>query len=179
MLFPEILLIAATAIATDRVPSEVSDLFVVNADAAVATIEPVTHDLRLISLPSLQYALTIRPKCAAGMHAEAMSVSIADTRKTYSGDEVRQRLVEISLKIPRRQIGPIPIQEFCRAGQAGDDEGVLHIRDVFTAQLSLRCADEKARSIVYVSQPLDVTLQCRRQETTRPSGGQDASSPVR
>lgn len=177
---PVILLIAATAFVTDRVSPEVSSLFVVKADAAVATIEPLTDGRRLISLPSLQYALTVRPECAAGMRAEAMSVSIADTRETYSDDEIRQQqLVEISLRIPRQQIGPIPIQEFCRAGHADDDdEDVLHIRDVFTAQLSLRCADENSRSIVYVSHPLDVALQCREQDETRASDDQDASSPA-
>jgi len=173
---PAILLIAAATFVTDRVPSEFSSLFVVKADAAVATIEPVTDDRRLISLPSLQYALTVRPNCAAGMRAEAMSVSIADTRTTYSGEEIsKQPLVEISLGIPRQQIGPIPIQRFCRAGQAEEDESMLHIRDAFTAHLSLRCADENTRSIVYASQPLDVALECRKQDESRMSGDQDAS----
>ncbi len=173
-----IFLIAATALVTDGVSSETSSLFVVKADAAVATIEPVTDDRRLISLPSLQYALLVRPTCAAGMRAEAMSVSIADTRKTYSGDEIsEQPVVEISLSLPRQQIGPIPIQTFCRAGQAAGDESVMHIKDAFTAHLSLRCADETARSIVYASQPLDVALECQKTDETRASGGQDASPP--
>lgn len=179
MPIPAILLIAATAFVTDSVPSGVSSLFVVKANAAVAAIEPVTDDRRLISLPSLQYALTVRPRCAAGMRAEAMSVSIADTQRTYSGDEISQQMLfEISLSIPRQQIGPIPIQRFCRAGQAGKDEGesVLHIKDAFTAHLSLRCADENARTIVYASQPLDVALECRKHDAALTPGDQDASS---
>ena len=172
-----ILLLAATAFVTDRGPSEVSSLLVVKANAAIAAIEPVTDDRRLISLPSLQYELTVKPSCAAGMRAEAMSVSIADTQRTYSGDEISQQAIfEISLSIPRQQIGPIPIQRFCRAGQSGEGERVLHIEDAFTAHLSLRCADENARSIVYASQPLDVALECRKQDATLPSGDQDASS---
>ena len=112
------------------------------------------------------------------MRAEAMSVSIADTQRTYSGDEISQQtLFEISLSIPRQQIGPIPIQRFCRAGK-GEDEGesVLHIRDAFTAHLSLRCADENARTIVYASQPLDVALECRKHDAALTPGNQDASS---
>lgn len=181
MQIPAILLIAATAFVTDSVPAEVSSLFVVKANAAVAAIEPVADDRRLISLPSLQYALTVRPSCAAGMRAEAMSVSIADTQRTYSGDEISQQMLfEISLSIPRQQIGPIPIQRFCRAGRAGKDEdageSVLHIKDAFTAQLSLRCANENARSIVYASQPLDVALECRKHDAALTPGDQDASS---
>jgi hypothetical protein len=176
---PAILLVAATAFVTDGVPSGLSSLLVVRADAAVAAIDPVTDDRRLISLPSLLYALTVRPTCATGMHAEAMSVSIADTRKTYSRDEIGQQpLIEISLSIPQQQIGPISIQTFCRAGQAGEDGRVLHIKGALTAHLSLRCADEDARSIVYASQPLDIALECRKHDETHPSGDQDASSPA-
>lgn len=176
---PTILLIVATAFLTDRTHSDSVGLFIVEAVAAVVSIEPISDDQRLIALPALQYALTIKPRCATDMRVDAISISIADTRRTYSGNEIGQQpLVEVSLTIPGQQIGPIAIQEFCRADQSGTDgRRILHIKDAFTAQLSLRCANDNARTIVYASQPLDVALECvSNSSESAPSAGQDASS---
>ena len=175
-----ILLVAALALVTSAARSESAGLVSIEANAAIVALDPISNDRRLISLPSLQYVLTIKPQCATNMRAEAISVSVADTRKTYGGQDVDQQAsVEISLTIPQQQIAPIAIREFCRADDNGQNrDNVLRLKDVLTAQLSLRCAGDSARSIVYASQPLDVELQCQTNAREFDSSDNQVASPA-
>ena len=158
--------------------SEPAGRVVVDAGPAMVTIAPLPDDLRLVSLPSLQYALRIEPRCAAEMRAESILVSIADTRKRLDEKDIDgQRQIEVELILPQQQIAPVAIQEFCRASSVhGSADRVLRINDVFTAQLSLRCAGEDFRSIVYAAQPLDVELQCEIDIAQSAPDDQDTSS---
>lgn len=176
---PIILTVAAAAFVTDAARSEPTGRIFVEADPAVVTITPLADDARLISLPTLRYALRVEPTCAAEMRPESIVVSIADTRKTYGANQIDgQQRVEIELILPDKQIGPLAIREFCRDGMTvtGTDR-MLRINDVITAHLSLRCAGEGFESIVYASQSLDVQLNCELGDAEpEPSGDQDVSS---
>ncbi len=174
-----ILLVAALAFVTSAADTEIVGLVSVEANAAVVVLEPITGDRRLISLPSLEYVLTIGPQCATNMRAEAISVSVADTRKTYSGKDIdHQASVEISLTVPQQQIAPIAIHDFCQADDSKPNrDSVLYLNDVLTAQLSLRCAGDSARSIVYATLPLGVDLQCRMNDTESNTPNDQVSSP--
>lgn len=174
-----ILLLVAVASVTSIAKSDSIGRVIVKAHAAIVVIEPVPDDRRLISLPSLNYALTIEPQCATDMRAESISISVADTRKTYTTAAIDgQPVVEVTLTIPRQQIGPLAIQNFCRSDQSDATAiRILHVKEAFTAQLSLRCANDTAQSIVYASQPLDVDVQCQATDGDPASATtQDSSS---
>ncbi len=167
----------AVALVTSSAQSEPSGRMLVEAKPAMVAIAPLPDDLRLISLPALQYVLRIEPRCAAETQAESIFVSIADTRKRLdAGDIDGQRRIEMELVLPRRQIAPIAIQDFCRASSAGNSANrVLRLKDVVTAHLSLRCSGQEHNSIVYATQALDVDLRCER-DPAQPADDQDASS---
>ena len=170
----------AVAFVTAAAQSEPDGRVDLDARPAVATIAPLPDDLRLVSLPSLQYALRIKPRCAAEMRAESIFVSIADTRKRLDASDIDgQRQVDMELILPQRQIAPIAIQNFCRAGSAGSSTNrVLRIKDVVTAHLSLRCVGDEHRSIVYTTQPLDVDLTCEIDDAALPPrDDQEVPSP--
>ncbi len=176
-----ILLVAALAFVSSAADSsETVGLVSVEANAAVVVLEPMSGDRRLISLPSLEYVLTIEPQCAMNTRAEAISVSVADTRKTFSGKDIGQQAsIEISLTIPQQQIAPIAIHEFCLADDNKQDgDSVLYLNDVLTAQLSLRCAGDNARSIIYATLPLDVDLQCRMNDSKSDASNDQVASPA-
>jgi len=174
-----ILLLVAVASITSIARSDPIGRIIVEARAAVVAINPAADDRRLISLPSLHYALTIEPQCAMNMRAESISISVADTRITYSAADIdQQSIVEVNLTVPQQQIGPIAIRGFCGPDETGDaTKRVLHVKEALTAQLSLRCANDSARSIVYSSQPLDVDLQCLSTASDAASTTQDSSPP--
>lgn len=154
-----ILLVVAAA---STAQSDSIGRLIVDAHAADAAIQPLAGDGRLILLPSLEYALTIEPQCATNMRPESISISVADTRKIVSAAEFdKVSLVEVSIAIPRRQIGPLAIDKFCRSDQSDAAAArELYVEDAFTAHLSLRCANDAARTIIYASVPLDVNLRC-------------------
>ena len=142
---------------------ELSGRIIVNARPADVRIGSLAPETRLILLPALEYTLTIEPQCAPDMQAESISISIADTRKTIRGIELdEQPVLETTIRIPRKQVGPLAVDDFCRSDQSGTTPASVRVADVFTAQLSLSCVGEEARTIVYVSEPLDVNLQCHR-----------------
>ena len=173
-----ILLAVAAAGAASTANSDSSGRVIVAAHPAIVDIKPLADDRRLISLPALEFALTIEPQCATGMQAESISISIADTQKTYGAVAIDGRsIVEVSLTIPHGQIGPLAAAAFCRTGSDEIAPRILLVQDAFTAQLSLRCVGDEKRSIVYVSQPLDVKLQCHNaDDDSDPPTDQESSS---
>jgi hypothetical protein len=175
-----ILLVVAAAGAAGTAKPDSIGRVIVAAHPAIVEIKPLSDDRRLISLPALEFALTIEPQCATDMQAESISISIADTQKTYGAVAIDGRsIVEISLTIPRRQIGPLAAEAFCRAGKSDDIvTRTLLVQDAFTAQLSLRCISEEKRSIIYVSQPLDVKLHCQNADDDSNPPTDQESSPT-
>lgn len=143
---------------------DLSDRLLVDAQAAVVEIDSVSNNRQLIALPTLQFSLVLEPVCAATAHIESISVSAADTRQTYGVDDIgKQPVVEATLSIPGKQLGPIRIGDFCRTTVASTAETrELTIEGALTAHLSLRCASDEEHSITYVSQALDIILQCNR-----------------
>ena len=134
------------------------------AEAAVAEIGPLPEDHGLISLPALEYTLRIEPDCAEQGQFVSISVSVADTQMSYDAEDVDGAPVfEASLILPQRQAGPLRVGDFCRTDNGGaiTSSSSLHLADVFTAHMSLRCATDDARqAIVYATVPLDVRLVC-------------------
>jgi len=157
------------------------DRLLVEAQAAVAEINPVAGDRQLLALPTLRFSLAIEPRCGATARVESISVSAADTRQTFSIDDIgEQPVVEATLSIPNRQLGPIRIGEFCRLTDMNAVETRdLTVRGALTAHLALRCVRDEELSITYVSQPLDIILRCNIADdaaSVGTSGNQESSA---
>jgi hypothetical protein len=153
-------LIIGAAVGT--VDDVLPERLLVDAQAAVVEIDAVANDRQLIRLPSLQFALAIKPLCGATGRVESISVSAADTRRNYGVDDIdEQSVIDAALSIPSQQLWLVRIGDFCRtpiANTAEDTE--LTIQGALTAHLSLRCVNDEEQSITYVSQALDIVLRC-------------------
>jgi hypothetical protein len=130
----------------------------VDAAAAIVQIEPLAVGRKLIRLPALEFELSIDAACALDSDAESLSISVADTRKTISGDGTANISGQpIRFLVPARQVSPIAVYGFCpHAGESSE----LLIRDAVTTHLSLRCSGADGESITYASYGLDVLLRC-------------------
>ena len=136
-------------------------------DAALVEITPRPPGRTLIRLPSITFTLRVEPRCAAGLDAESVSISVADTRLNLGREALlnpapgEAAVVARKMRIPRSQIGPVAIEDFCIAGEAPNATAPLRVHDALSAQLSLRCGDESRQSIVYQTVALEVTLSCK------------------
>jgi len=169
MLIQTFLLFGATmGIADDYLPERL----LVDAQAAIVDIDPISNNRQLINLPMLQFPLAIEPLCGSTARVESISVSVADTRQTFGADDIgEQKIINATLSIPNKQLGPIRIGNFCRSTVAKTvDPGELLIQGALTAHLSLRCTSDEDHSITYVSQALDIILRCNRIDDAAPGG---------
>ena len=129
----------------------------VEFDAAVARIA-LRSSSRPIRLPSLTFAVRIKASCAATLAAKSISISIADTRISVQVDE--SGVIEKSIRVPKKQLGPIAVSDFCIAGEDPGSAQELNLRDALSAQLSLHCSGENQESMIYETVALEVALQC-------------------
>jgi hypothetical protein len=170
------------------------DRLLVHAEPAVASISPQPGGRKFIRLPDLEFPLHINAYCGAGRTPESISVSIADSNKTISGEDLggedlggedpasedsgsKDLPVSVSLdtsvRIASRQIAPIAIRGFCVTGNEAPRS--LLVATALTAQFSLRCVRDDKHTIVFRARALDVVLNCETGTTTAP--GQAAVSP--
>lgn len=151
-------------------PTEAGTLNV-NADTPVVEIRARATGRRFIRLPSMEYRFDMEARCAANLVPKGMSLSIADTRKSLSADDIAaEAITSITLRIPAPQIGPVAVENFCIAPDeesallTGNQKGntvSLKIVSVLSAQASLLCANDTDSQMVYASKSLDVTLLCQ------------------
>ena len=177
---PFIWLIAAAALTASPSNSEPAAQLLVTAQAAVVEVEALADGRRFLPLQALEFTLTIEPQCAPDMQPESISISVADTRRTYArGDFAENPVLETQLVIPRNQVSPLAVQNFCQTDrEAYKASTEMHIEDAFSANISLRCAGEEKHSISYAVQSLDLRLQCNAaKEAPDPSVDQAASPP--
>lgn len=139
------------------------------ADTPVVNIERRSQGQNFIQLPALQYGFTLNSVCVDGLKPVSIQLSVADTRKTLrgsdiKGDEIGTAEIELTLRITQEQLAPVAIRGFCVLPDGDlaerDARNEITIPAVLSAQASLRCASETAEQIVYVSSALDVTLSC-------------------
>jgi len=130
-------------------------------ESAIAAIAPRATN-RPISLPTLTFALRAEARCPAQLVPESVSISIADTRISMSPDAAG--VLEKSIRVSKKQLGPLAVESFCLAENSADAGQSLQIDDALSAQLSLRCVGEDSASISYQTAALSVTLQCAATE---------------
>lgn len=143
------------------------------ADIPVVEVRARSPGRRFIRLPSVEYRFDVEAQCAADLVPRGMSLSIADTRKSLTADDMSAGEIDsITLKIPAPQIGPVAVDSFCIVPDGdpsllGDDQNSdtmsLKVTSVLSAQASLLCANDTDRQMIYASKSLDVTLLCKFQ----------------
>ena len=167
--------IAIMALVADSPGEQQSeDRLLVDADAALVEVSELPSGRHTMRLPSLEFAIRLEPRCAAGTDADSISVSVADTRLRIGRDALaEQSVIETTIRVPREQIGPLVIEDFCVAGDDAAKGTEMWVRDALTSQLSLRCTDESRQSIIYQTEPLAIALLC-----ATPAADQVSSSPA-
>jgi len=165
-----LLLLAVTSIARSETGSEL----LVRAGPVAVEIEERQAGQREINLPTLEVALSIEPRCESGKHVASVSVSVADTRRSFVGTDFEvDSLIETTLSLPERQLGPLILDRFC----ATDDDAIGHDRsirivDTFAINASLRCEDDTRQTMTYTTVGLEVELLCKPAENP-PTAAED------
>lgn len=141
---------------------------IVRADYAIVDLAELPASERYVQLPDLGFPLRIEPSCPLGAGIDTVSISVADTRNTFRGEVFGERpVMETIFRVPRQQIGPLPVEHFCTAKDPHAGRHILRIADVLTAQASLRCATESRQFVVYETVGLNVELRCDRSQAER------------
>lgn len=162
----------------------------IGADTPEITIQPRANNSGFMHLPNLTYVFDIDAQCARELQPISLLISVADTRKTISTNEIMDEALTLTLEIPADQIAPIAIRDFCVADTSSNarndsdlvESGARKLPAVLSAQASMRCgavAEDPELDVqtpqvetLYASTPLDVMLTC---EHPVPS----ADSPIR
>ncbi len=127
------------------------------ASEARAEIAPLA-DSRSIRLPPLDFSVRAEFDCPDGSVAESVTISIADAHERFAPKEGDTSL-DAMITVPANQIAPISAGDFCADDNTAVEE--LLLAGVATAQLSLRCAAEGARSVRFASLKLPLRLVCK------------------
>ena len=173
--FPALCICAAAADETG--PHTLS----VAAETPEVAVKRQAPGRRSLSLPSLDYRVSIEARCPDEWTPESLSLNIADSRISRTGDDLKQGTYQqLGITVPARQLAPLTLRDFCVIDAADEgsasipEKSVLprhtpdHSRlkmDATLAHASLRCSKDDEHRIVYVSQPLDVTLVCESDES--------------
>lgn len=178
---PLALVILRVSLAADETAGGSTHTVEITANVPVVAISPQPTDRHFLNLPTLEYRFQIEPRCEAGWQPQSLSLNVADSRVSLTGAELNEKGGEILLRVPARQIAPVPVAGFCVIADA--DEGSiraarqqeespdlpreLDIGGALSAHASLVCGSDGARDITYVARPLDVQLSC---EAPPPAG---------
>lgn len=139
-----------------------ADELTVTVEPSLAEIGPQAPGTRIVQLPDVAFTMHIAAQCDAGMQAESASISVSDTRLSLGPEALADTAAaELTIRIPRQQLAPLTIENFCFNDSSASDTQDLNIVDALTAQVSLRCVGDNRQSIIYRAAPLAVTLRCK------------------
>ena len=178
------LLVTPAAVLAEQAPGPVTQ-----PTAAEISIDPSPAGRRLIRLPGAEFPLRLAPVCPSGLEFDSLSISVADTRKNFgAADFGAETVLETSLRIPGRQIGPVAVDKFCAA--AADSPASMNIADALTAHVATRCSNASEQAVNYDAFALEILLICNSRDepaeadsasaAEQPAGeNQDSPSPTR
>ena len=151
--------VASIAIAAETVPVHNIEI---TADVPTVTVSPRQTGHTTTQLPDLTYRLSVTVDCETNWQPDSVSISVADSRASISAEELQAGgELDLQLRIPLNQIAPLRVEHFCfDGGEVAISPNSITIPGVVSAQASLRCVTESTKSIMYVSKPLDVLLEC-------------------
>lgn len=133
---------------------------VIQLEPAKVSIDRLQDGRRLVRLPSIEFELQLTPACGPDQSFHSLSISIADTRRTFGAAEFTANArIETRLRVSGRQIGPLAVDDFCAVSTSPGD-AVLRIGAAFTAAISVRCDAGSQQKVTYDSLPLDLELHC-------------------
>ncbi|HWM30050.1 MAG TPA: hypothetical protein VNQ14_16425 [Woeseiaceae bacterium] len=148
----------------------------VGANRTSVTVVPQSPDRHFFELPSLDIVFRIEASCHKDWQPESLSLNVADSLVTRNASELLHNShQQIALRIPAEQLAPIAIRNFCvidgAAEGSGEDAGPpaggdsgntleMTVSAALSAHASLRCSNGDEQKIIYVTEPLDVTLVC-------------------
>ncbi|MFQ6004153.1 MAG: hypothetical protein ACE5OQ_01505 [Woeseia sp.] len=143
----------------------------ITADTPTVSVQPRGAGRIAFRLPTLTYALTLTMVCDEEWRPASVSINVADSRMSIDEELLRSSAaIDVELKIPSNQIAPLRIERFCveeNTDGVPPDDNFVTIAAALSAQASLLCILESEQSIVYVTKPLDVTLECETPEVAR------------
>ena len=121
-----------------------------------------------LRLPSLEYVFQFTARCTGSFSPRSMSLSIADSRKSLSGEQLESMTAnaELTMTVPAKQLAPLAIENFCIVSVNDVDamtipaSETITVPAAFSAQASLLCIDEDRQEMVYASNSLGITLIC-------------------
>ena len=133
----------------------------VHAEPAAAVLAMQQGGRTLVNLPPLEFRLSISPHCADNGRPESLSITIADTQRTVSGEDLQSKTsIDVSMRVSANQLAPFALRGFCVDPAAGGESLVLTA--ALAAQVSLRCARGERQSIVFAAEPLNIRVDCIR-----------------
>lgn len=139
-----------------------SQLLTITAATPKVAIAPQAAGRQFLPLPDLEYHFLLEARCEQGWAPQSMTLSIADSRRVLQANLLDEHgFTETRLAIPAAQLAPLPVSDFCVAGET-PAQGTPELK--FPAALSLHaaliCSNVDAEKISYVSRPLGLTLHC-------------------
>lgn len=140
----------------------------ISADIPTIRIAPRLAGRSPMQLPDLPYAMVVNARCEETWRPVSLSISIADTSKSFGATQLQSNeTLNFEVEVPSSQIAPVHLEKFCVEGQDVDDQDIgkmLKIPAILSMHVSLRCAADSEQSIRYVTEPLDVILECNLPE---------------
>lgn len=152
-IFFSILLVCASSFGDDA-----EKMLSFEFETAIANIAPRATG-EPVQFPNLDFVLRAETRCPAPESTASVSVSIADSRLTITPAADQQGLIEETISVSRKQLGPIAVDDFCLADDA-ESLQYLELEGALSAHLSLRCRGENHDSISYATSALKVAVQC-------------------
>jgi len=154
--------VASIAIATEM--ERVHEIGI-TASVPTVTVTPRRAGHILMRIPSLTYALTVAVDCGADWQPDSVSISVADSGASLDAKQLQAgKELKLELRIPSNQIAPLRIEKFCIADDTNSPDATIQnritIAGVMSAQASLRCATAFEQATIYVTELLDVVLEC-------------------
>ena len=167
-------LLALFCVADLPAQTQTSDALRVYADTPVISVEKREAGTNFMRLPSLTYELAIGKRCRGGLEPAILSLSVADTRRSFDADTMSDTAdLAVRFAVPAAQIGPIAVEDFCVKSEMPADENENRTHDletmtvpaVLSLQASLLCTSESESQMTYASASLDVELECRNPDS--------------
>ena len=86
----------------------------VEAAPAEAAIQPLPEGRSLVGLPALEFEFGILADCGPDRVPTSVSISVADTRTTLTGEQLRtDGPIVAAIRLPARQLSPVAVDDFC------------------------------------------------------------------
>ena len=155
----------------------------VAAEVAAVAVGPQPPERHFFELPPLNYVFQVEARCHSDWKPESLSLNVADSLVTRTGTELQGNAdQQLELKVPAKQLAPIAMRDFCVIDPAAEGSTAeaetpdwnrdttprpdqMTIGAALSVHASLRCSLGDEQRIIYVSEPLDLTLTCALPET--------------